>query len=72
MAATARVRLTIEIDAGSTWGDDCTARQIYDQASKEARHAIDDMILGSNKIGTRCKIVGKPEVDMIVLPLRTP
>lgn len=70
MTATARVRLTIEIDAGSTWGDDCTARQVYDQASQEARHAVENMIIGSNKLGTRCKIVGKAEVDMVVLPVR--
>lgn len=70
MLATARVRLTIEIDARSNWGEDCTAKQIYDQASQEARREIDNMILGINKLGTNCKLVGKPEVDMVVMPVK--
>lgn len=34
--ATARVTMTVEIQVGGTWGDDCDIAQIHRQAAEEA------------------------------------
>lgn len=35
-SAVARVTVTLEIDAASSWGDDCTIAQVYKQAADDA------------------------------------
>ena len=40
MATTATVKVTLEIKADSTWGDDCTVGQVKKQAIDSARKII--------------------------------
>jgi hypothetical protein len=40
LSARARVQMTIEIDAGSNWGNDCTAEQLYSQAGRESLNHV--------------------------------
>lgn len=54
--ATARVRVTVEVDT-SSWGDKCTVEQIMIQASTEAVTKVKGMV---HKGGGR--IIGDPEV----------
>jgi hypothetical protein len=58
--ATARVTLTVEIDIGSTWGDDCKLSQVYDQAKEQAVTAV------KNVFQSRVTIIGVPTVNAIV------
>lgn len=58
--ATARVTLTIEIDINSTWGETSHISQVFDQATTEAKNAV------QNTFKNRCKIIGEPKVEAIV------
>lgn len=55
MPAKARVTVTLDIDASSTWGDDCTVGQIKKQALDDANMKL-TKALGSQ---TDIKIIGK-------------
>jgi hypothetical protein len=66
MATTAKVRLTLEIEMHTRWENSCSALQIYKQASIEASRVVTDMIIASTKLGDRAKLVGNPEVDVII------
>lgn len=70
--ATAKVRVTLEIDVGSSWGNECKLDQIFDQASKEALGLLNHMIAEykDEYLINRIKLVGKPEVDAIIVPKR--
>lgn len=57
--ATARVQITIEIDAGSSWGPDCTVAQVRKQAGDESVARIMN-ILRDSKI--RVRLIGEPNV----------
>jgi hypothetical protein len=54
-SATARVQITIELPAGSTWGNDCTVDQIYKQAGEETVQALRNIL--SAKWGNNAKII---------------
>lgn len=62
MGATAKatVTLTVEVQIGSTWGDDCKLSQVYDQAKTEAINAV------RNTFQSYVTIIGVPEVKAIV------
>lgn len=60
MKTTARVRVTLDVYAGSAWNPDCTAKQIVEQASQESVRRIYEALKSSD-----CKIVGKPVVEIV-------
>lgn len=37
ISAKARVQITVEVDGGAPWSDDCTVGQMYEQAKESAR-----------------------------------
>ena len=64
VVATAKVKLTIEVDAHSTWGKGCTTQQVYDQASSGVTATIRKRLAGFPGI----RILGEPEVMMVIVP----
>ena len=60
---TAKVRVTVEVDAGP-WGQDCTAQQVFDQASREAPQKVMNTL---SKLGSGVRLVGKPKVTMVLV-----
>lgn len=63
-STTATVRVTVQVQVGSTWSDECTQRQVFDQASREAVGMIANSIReGGHK--NFIKIVGEPIVDTV-------
>lgn len=74
--ATARVTVTLEIDASSTWGDDTTNGQMFKQAGEETvqwlRNCIysrenDEVLRGQHGDATRrIRIVSNPQVTAIL------
>ena len=61
--ATAKVRVTVEVDTGP-WCQDCTAQQIFDQAGREAPQKV---INALNKLGSGMRLIGKPKVTMVLM-----
>jgi hypothetical protein len=59
--ATARVRLTVEVDAAS-WQVGSSAEQIFNAAGCEAKSELEHLI---QKSGGRVRIVSKPEVTLV-------
>jgi len=47
MKATAKVKLTLEIPIGSSWGKDCTVDQVMKQAKNEAADIVHRVIYRS-------------------------
>jgi hypothetical protein len=67
-SAQARVRLTVEVDVRSSWGDDCSVKQVYDQAATEAANHLEHVL--SQHSERRIKIIGQVEVDAIIATKR--
>ena len=63
MSVTARVKVTLEIVAKSNWDDDVMASQVKKQATEDALGELNRL---ANDAGGRIKIVGKPEVTMVM------
>lgn len=57
---TARVQVTVEIDAGSTWGEDCPMKQVYDQAGRESVMRLRNILAGN------ARVIGEPKVVAIM------
>ncbi len=57
--ATARVQITVEVEAGS-WGSDCQISQLYKQAAESGKSTL----INALKPGEHglIKIVGEPKV----------
>lgn len=62
-SATAKVQVTLEIDAGSSWGKDCTVAQVMDQASRESLQRLTATLQAAK---TRVRIVGEPKVIAVL------
>ena len=62
--AKARVQLTVEVDGGSPWGEECPIGQLYKQAAESARTNL----LNALKPGEhgRVTIIGEPKVVGII------
>lgn len=60
----ARVQITIDVDAGSTWGKDCQLDQVYRQAAQESVARIRDVLQKSN---VRVTVVGEPKVTAVLI-----
>lgn len=55
----ARVQITVEVDAGSAWGSDASADQIFNTAREESVARVLQKLEGA------CNIVGTPVVTII-------
>jgi hypothetical protein len=56
------VRVVLELDAGSTWGGDCTIEQIERQAARETLERIERGVLGNE-----VKVLVPPVVDVVIV-----
>lgn len=56
----ARIRLVIELEAGSHWGGDCSVEQIHRTAAREAIEKLDRLLPG-------IKVIGVPVVDVVTV-----
>jgi hypothetical protein len=76
--ATARVRLTLEFPVGDTWGDDCTAAQIQQQAKESALQVLREGFREANGGANRsalsllldkgiARIVGEPHITAVLV-----
>lgn len=61
LKATARVRVTVEIDLTQPWGKECTMYQIDKQAMEEAMEYLARIPHG------RLRVVGPPEVTAVLV-----
>lgn len=61
--ATAKVQVTLEIDAGSSWGPECTVSQVRDQAGRESLQRLTAVLAAAK---TRVKIIGEPKVIAVM------
>lgn len=61
--ATAKVQVTLEVEAGS-WGHDCSIGQLHDQAAESGLREVLQLL--KEGAGSKCRIVGKPRVIGIV------
>jgi len=69
--ASARATVTLQVDCGSTWGPDCTAQQILEQASSDARSKIASLMSGNTEEDKRnratIRVVGEPVITSIIV-----
>ena len=66
MSATAKVKMEVEVFLHQGWGLGVSVGQVRDQASKEAISKL----RASIGIDPNIKIVGEPEVTMILVPIQ--
>jgi len=64
ISAYAKVTVTLEIPAGSSWGPECKMDQIHNQASEEVVEGLNKLIYGGHLRGA--KIIGTPKVVAIM------
>jgi hypothetical protein len=64
--ASARVTVTVEIDVGSSWGDDCSVGQVHDSASREALGKLRHLIETDGHALRQMRIIGAPKVVAII------
>lgn len=62
--ASARVKLEVEVTVGSAWGEDCSIKQVYDQAAREAIGKLEHACQKSETHGIR--IVGEPQIVAVL------
>jgi len=62
MTATATATVTLEINCKSSWGDDCTMKQVREQTTTDAIEALNNI---AQATGQRIKIIGKPDIRVI-------
>lgn len=64
--ATARVRVTLEVEAG-VWGDTCTLRQLNEQAAESALGKLRRLLNNQDaQSDGRVTIVGAPKVTGVL------
>jgi hypothetical protein len=62
--AKARVQITLEVDAGSPWVDDCSIGQLYKQAADDGLRNLNNALKPGAASGMQ--VVGEPKVICIV------
>ena len=62
--ARARVQITLEVDAGAPWGDDCTIGQLYKQAADAGLSALNNALRSG--AAASMKVIGEPKVVSII------
>lgn len=67
--AVARVKITLDIPLGDSWGADCPIAQVQEQASRSVL-----AMLRNNKIAelARALIIGEPQVTAILIDEEKP
>jgi hypothetical protein len=65
ISASARVTLTIEVWLSQGWGEECQAKQIHEQAARDALEKTRNLI-AKNQSGDRIVIIGEPKVVAIL------
>lgn len=63
VSATARIQVTVEISGGS-WESDCGMEQLFEQAAKEARIGIQNVV---QKMYPNVQVIGDPIVLAILI-----
>jgi hypothetical protein len=63
MRTTARVTLTIEIEADGCWGENCQLKQIFEQAEESALGKLRKAFQNSPK---KIRIIGEPTTEAIM------
>ena len=58
VTASARVQVTVEVEA-SSWGGDCSIDQLYRQAGEDGKNRVIKALSVGN---CQCKIIGEPKV----------
>jgi hypothetical protein len=53
----AKLTVQVEFDAGSNWGDDCSMRQIREQASREGMNKIRNYLTHAGLKDFTCTLV---------------
>lgn len=60
--ATAKVQVTVEVDAAS-WGGDVTVNQLLEQAGREGVQRVVNALKAANH---RCVVIGEPKVVGVI------
>ncbi len=63
LSTKARIRVTVEVEAGSWWGDQSTQAQIFKSAGFEATNVVRQAM---QKAGRQCRIIGEPFVITVI------
>lgn len=66
IGATARVTLTIEVEAGQAWGTECTVEQIHKQAKEAVLGKLRNGIGVAKQEQRGYKIIGDPKVTAVL------
>lgn len=64
MHAKARIQITVEIEAASPWGEECSIGQLHTQAANEAKAFL------MGKLATvipGARIIGEPKVIAVIM-----
>lgn len=74
MNVRARVTVTVELVASSTWNPEVTAEQVARQAKDDAIAALrNGLVIGGLRMGrddkTGAQVVGEPKVTMVIAEL---
>lgn len=56
LRTTTKVQLTIEVESPTTWSPGCSARQIFDNAGKEAVNMV------QNALCHPIRVIGTPKI----------
>ena len=59
--SSARIQLTVEVPAGSTWGEDCNLAQVFKQSRDAAHEALKRALEGD-----QIKIIGQPVIIAVM------
>ena len=65
VVARARVKMTIDLEADGTWGNDCSLAQILKQAEHETVEKVYRLVSGAHP-RHKLAIVGKPVVTAVI------
>ena len=65
-SATARIKLTLEIDVRSMWGGDCQVSQVWEQAKKETLAMLDEKLNKAISLGS-VRVIGEPKIIAILV-----
>lgn len=61
--ATAKVTVVLEIDGASGWGEECTVRQVHDQAVAGARGTLQRLL----KDAAGVRLIGEPALGQVTI-----
>lgn len=66
--ATATVTVTVQVKVGSNWGEDCSIKQVHEQAASEAIGMFRNLSPGNAiEFSRRVSLIGDPNVSAIIV-----